>query len=155
MEFAIRTNVKQPARSVVGAGTKRVAVGEELDGIDIRVVRRERLYTLLLPNVPKLGKGITGAGDELVVVERIDTQAHHITKMVCEFMNSCAGFDVPKNAGHITGGSENSTVVDEATAGQVARVPGQFPRDSCGPVSRSEVVDGADVVEATASNVVA
>ena len=116
LQFPVRPNIEQSARCVVGSGTKGIAVGEELDGIDIRVVRGEGLHALLLPNVPQLRESIASTGDELVVIERIDAQAHHVTEVIGEFAQLLAGLDIPKHAGHVTRRCEDPSVVDEAAA---------------------------------------
>lgn len=76
----------------------------------------ESLDTLLLSNVPKLCEGVASTRDELVVVERIDTQAHDIAEMVGKFLELLTSLDIPEHTGHVTGRRQDATVVDEATA---------------------------------------
>ena len=45
-----------------------------------------------------------------------------------------AGLNVPQHAGHVTAGGEDLIVVEEAAAGEVARVSGQLPRHAHRPV---------------------
>lgn len=82
LKLTIRPDIKQSARGVIRTSTEGVAVGEELNGIDIRVVCGERLDALLLADIPKLGKSVTGTRHELVVIERVDAQAHDVSEMV-------------------------------------------------------------------------
>lgn len=68
-QLAIGTDIEQAARGVVGAGTECISVGEELDGVDVRVVGGKSLHALLLSDIPQLGEGIARARDKLVVIE--------------------------------------------------------------------------------------
>ena len=116
MELAIRTNVEKSARCVVRTSTEGVSVGEELNGVDVGVVCCKGLAALLLTDVPQFGKSIASTRHELVVVERVDAQAHDIAQVVGEFCDFLSSLNVPQHAGHVTGGRENAAVVDEATA---------------------------------------
>lgn len=115
----------------------------------------ESLHALLLTDIPQLSEGIAGAGDELVVVEGVDAQAHDIAEMVGKLVHLGACFQVPEHAGHVAGRGEDALVADESAAGQVTRVARELARDTCGAFSRRQVVDGADVIEPTAGYVVA
>ena len=154
LQFAVGTDIKQTARRVVRASTECVAVREELDGVDVGVVGGKCLDTLLLTDVPQLSESIASTRDELVVVERVYAQAHDIAQVVCEFVHLGAGFQVPEHTGHVARGCEDALIADEAAAGQVARVARQFPSDASGSFPRGQVVDGTDVVQATAGDVV-
>ena len=103
LQLAICADVEEPARRIVGAGAKGVAVGEELDGVDVGVVRCERLAAFLLSDVPQLGEGVAGSRHELVVIQRVYAQAHDVSKVICEFGDLLAGFNVPQHAGHVAG----------------------------------------------------
>lgn len=155
LEFPVRANIEQTARCVVGARSERVSVGEELDSIYIRIVGGERLHALLLSDVPELSKGIAGARDELVRVERVYAQAHDIAQMVGEFVDLGACLKVPEHAGHVTRGGEDLPVTDESAAAEVTRVAGELSSHASWAFSRRQVVDGADVVETTAGDEVA
>jgi len=155
LELAIRTNIEEPARGIVRTGTESVSVGEELDGVDVGVVCCKGLAALLLTDIPQLSERIASTGHELVVVKRVDAQAHNIAQVVCEFCDFLSSLNVPKHASHITGGCEDAAVVDEATAGKVARVPAKLSCHPCRAFSRAQIVDGADVVETTAGHIVA
>ena len=115
----------------------------------------EGLDTFLLPYVPELGEGVTCARNELVVIERVDAQTHHISQVIGEFRHLRARFNIPENAGHVTRRGEDPSVVDEATAAEIARVAGQFASYSGGSFPGREVVDRADVVKAAAGDEVA
>jgi len=155
LKFAIRTNVKQSARRVVRASTESVSVGEELNRIDVGVVCRKGLAALLLTNVPQLGESIASTRHELVVVERVDAQAHDVAQVVGEFCDLLSSLNVPQHASHVTGRCEDAAVVDEATAGEVARVPAKLSCHPCRAFSCAQVVDRANVVKTTTSHVVA
>ena len=93
-----------------------MTVGEVLDGVDVRIVRRERLNALLLPNVPKLSKSVARTRDELIVVDRVDAEAHHVTQMIGKLVQLRPGLNVPQDAGHVTRRSEDPAVIDEPAA---------------------------------------
>ena len=154
LQLAVGANVEQTARGIIGAGTKGVAVGEELDGVDVRVVRRKGLHALLLADIPQLGEGIAGARDKLVVVERVYAQTHHVTQVVGKLVHLGARLQIPEHTGHVTGGGEDALVADEPAATQVARVARQLACHTRGAFPRGQVVDGADVIQATAGHVV-
>lgn len=116
LQFAVCADVKQPARRVVRTSAEGIPVREELDRVNVGVVSRKCLYAFLLSNVPKFRECVTGAGDELIVVERVDAQTHHVTQMIRELMELRTSLDIPKHTGHVAGGSENTAVVDESTA---------------------------------------
>lgn len=126
-----------------------------MNGVDVRVVGGKSLNTLLLSDVPKLSESIARTRNKLVVVEGVDAQAHDVAEMVGKFLELLAGFDVPEHAGHVTGRGQDTTIVDEATARKVARVAREFSGDASGTVASRKVVDGANIVETTASDVVA
>lgn len=155
MQLAVSADIEQPARSIIGTSTKGIAVGEELNRVDVGVVSSKSLTALLLSDVPELSKGIASTGHELVVVERVNAQTHDVAQVVCKFCDLLAGLDVPEHASHVAGRGKDAAVVDETAARQVAGVPTKLPCHSGGAFSRAQVVDGANVVETTASHVVA
>jgi len=78
--------------------------------------------------------------------------------MVTEFHDPDAGFNVPQHTGHVTGRSDNLSVIDEPAAREIARVSTEFPGalDRANPAFlRTEIVNGANVVETTAGDKVA
>lgn len=58
-------------------------------------MRRKGLHALLLSDVPELGESVASTRDELVVVERVDAQAHNVAEMVGEFVYLGAGLEIP------------------------------------------------------------
>lgn len=114
----------------------------------------EGLHGFSCTDIPKLGKGIAGAGDKDVLVGWVDADRHDIAQVISEFGHFRARFDIPQHAGHVTGGGNNSAVVDEATAGEVARMTGELTRNTCWAFAGRQVVDGADVIQTTAGDVV-
>lgn len=101
LELAIRTNVEKSARGIVGTSTESVSVREELNGVDVGVVCCKGLAALLLTDVPQLGESIASTGNELVVVERVDAQAHDIAQVVGEFCDFLSSLNVPQHASHV------------------------------------------------------
>ena len=78
VQLSVGADVEQPAGGVVRAGHEGVSVGEELDGIDVGLVAGEGLDGLAGAYVPELGEGVTGAGNEGVLVRRVDADAHDV-----------------------------------------------------------------------------
>lgn len=81
-------------------------------------------------DIPKLGESVAGARDEDVLVGRVDADGHDIAQVIGEFGNLRARFDIPQHTGHVTGGSQDTAVVDETAAGQVAGVTGKLTRNA-------------------------
>jgi hypothetical protein len=131
-KFAIGADVEKTARCVVRTSTKSVSVGEELNSVDVGVVGGEGLDTLLLADIPQLSKGVAGTRHELVVVERVDAQAHDIAEMVGKLVHLGARLEVPEHAGHVARRGEDALVADESAATEVARVAGQLSCDARG-----------------------
>jgi len=155
LQFSVGADIEKTARSIVRTSTESVSVGEELNSVDVRIVGGEGLDTLLLSNVPELCEGIAGTGNELIVVERVDAQAHDIAEMVGEFLQLLASLNIPEHTGHVTGRRQDATIVDEATAREVSRMTRQFSSNTSGAIAGGEVVNGTDVVQTTTSDVVA
>lgn len=155
LQLPVGADIEETAGRIIRTGTEGITVREVLDGVDVRVVRCESLDTLLLADIPELGEGVTGAGNELVVVEGVDGQAHDIAKMVGKLVDFRAGFQIPKNTGHVTRGGKDAAVADESTATKVARVARKLTRDAGGTFPRRQVVNRADVVETTAGDEIA
>lgn len=61
--------------------------------------------------------------------------------------NSLASFNSP---GHVAGAGDDLVVVEEAAAGEVARVAGKLPRHPDVPFPGFQAVYGANVVQTTA-----
>ena len=132
-----------------------MSIWEELNGIDIRLVSSEGLDSLASANIPQLCKCVTGTGNECVLVGWVDADAHDISEMIGELGDLLSGLDIPLHTSHISRGSKNAAIVDEATAGKVAGVAGKFSRDTgwSFPVG-VEVVNRANVVESSAGDIV-
>jgi len=112
------------------------------------------LHGLSGTDVPKLGECIASTRDEYVLVRRVDADGHDVAEVVSELGDLRSRLDIPQHAGHVSRGRNYSAVVDEATAGQVARVPREFSCHTGRALTGGQVVNGADVVETTAGNVV-
>jgi len=136
LQFPIGPDVEETTRRIIRPGTEGVAVGEELDGVDVRVVRSKRLHTLLLSYIPQLSECVAGSRHKLVVVEWVYAQAHDVAKVVRKLMYLCAAFHIPQDASHVSRRGKDSTVVDESTAAEVSRVAGQLTSNPCWSFSR-------------------
>lgn len=89
------------------------------------------------------------------MVGGVDADAHDVSKMICELSHLRASLYIPLHAGHVTRRGEDTPVVDEAAAGKVAGMARELSSNTCRTVAvRVEVVNGADVIETTASDVV-
>ncbi len=124
VKFTVCTDVEETAGGIVGPGTKRISIWEELDSIDVRFVASEGLNGLAGANIPEFGEGIAGAGDENVLIGRIDANAHDISEVVGEFSDLGPSLDIPEHASHIARRGQNAAVIDEAATGKVARMTG-------------------------------
>lgn len=156
VELAVGADIKESAGGVVGTRDKRVAVGEELNGVDVGLVAGKRLDGLAGADIPELGERIAGTRDECVLVGGVEADAHDVAEVVGKLGDALARLNVPLDAGHVAGRGEDAAVVDEAAAGEVAGVARELAGDAGGAVALLvEVVYGADVVEATAGDKVA
>ena len=154
VELTVGTDIEETAGGVVGTSSKGVSVGEELNCVDVGLVTGKCLHGLAGTDIPQLGEGVASTRNEDVLVGRVDADRHHVTQVVGKFGDLGSGLDVPEHTGHITGGGDDTAVIDEATAGKVSRVAGELARDASRTFARRQVVDGADVVETTAGHVV-
>ena len=156
VELPVGTDIEQAAGGVIRTGDKRVTIGEELNGVDVRLVCGKGLDGLSCTDIPQLGERITSARDEGVLVGRVKADAHDVAKMVGELGHLVTSFDIPLHASHVARGGKDAAVVDEATAGKVAGMTRKLTRNACGPVTLLvEIVDGANVVETTTCDEVA
>jgi hypothetical protein len=128
-----------------------VAIGEELNGVNVGLVAGKGLDGLACSDIPELGERVAGTGDEGVLVCGVQADAHNVAEMVGKLVDLLARLDIPLHAGHVAGRGQDAPVVDEAAARQVAGVARQLTGDARGAVALLvQVVDGADVVETTA-----
>lgn len=95
VEFPVGANVKKTASGVVRARAKGIAVGEELDGVDIRLVTRKCLHRLPGADIPQLRKRVAGARDEDVLIGRVDADGHDITQVVGELRHLRPSLNIP------------------------------------------------------------
>lgn len=102
IQLAISSDVKETAGSIIRAGSKGVAIREELNGVDVVLMARKGLNSLTSTDVPKLCKGIAGSGDKDVGVCGVNAQAHDVSQMVRKFGDFGVLLDIPQHAGHVT-----------------------------------------------------
>lgn len=124
VQFTIGTDIKQSAGGIVGSSDERVAIGEELDGVDVGFVAGKSLDRLPGTNIPELGERVAGTGNKGVLVGGIQADAHDIAEMVGKLGDLLARLNVPFHAGHVTGRGEDAAVVNESTAREIAGVAG-------------------------------
>lgn len=79
-----------------------MAIREELDGVDVRLVAGKSLDRLSGTDIPELGERVAGTGDEGVLVGGIQADAHDIAEMVGKLGDLLARLNVPFHAGHVT-----------------------------------------------------
>lgn len=117
VELPVGTDIEKAAGCVVGAGDEGVAIGEELDGVDVGLVTCKSLHSLACSDVPKLGESVASTGDKSVLICWVEADAHHIAQVISELDLLRAGLDIPLHASHVAGGGQYTPVVDETAAG--------------------------------------
>jgi hypothetical protein len=71
--------------------------------------------------------------------------------VIAELNHSYTSFNIPKHTSHITGTSDNLSVVDETTATKITGVSAQFaPTSDTIGFPTVEVIDRTDVIKTTA-----
>ncbi|KAI6776702.1 hypothetical protein HG530_000647 [Fusarium avenaceum] len=156
VEFAIRANIEETTSSIIRSGDEGVAVREELDSVDIRLVTSKGLDGLSGADIPELGERITSTRDKGVLVGRVEADAHDVAEMVGKLSNLLSCLDIPLHTGHVTRRRQNAAIVDESTAREITGMARELTSNTGRAVALLvQVVDGADVVETTASNKVA
>ncbi len=79
---------------------------------------------------------------------------HHITSVVAELNNANTSLNIPQHTGHVTRGRDNLAVVEETAATQITRVGAELAGAlDVVALLGMEIVDRADVVEATTRHV--
>jgi len=152
-KLAGSADVPQTAGGIVGASAESLGVGEELHGVNVGVVATEGLHALALTDVPQLGCGVASTRHEDVRIRVLGNgHAHDIAVVVVEVGDLVSSLNVPQDAGHITGRSDNLAVSEEAAARQVSSVGVKLTAHANLRLPAAQVVDGANVVETTASN---
>lgn len=76
-------------------------------------------------DIPVLGVGVDGTGDEGVVVGK-ERETHDVTIVTLELADLDTTLNVPQHAGSITRGGDDLLVVDKAAAREVSSVGVQF-----------------------------
>ncbi len=102
VKFRIRSNVEKPTCGIIGTCVQRVAIWEEVDGVDIRFVAGERLHSLAGANIPQLSEGVAGTRNKRVLVCGIQADAHDIAQVVGKLHNLSSGLDIPFHTSHVT-----------------------------------------------------
>jgi len=122
---------------------------EEGNGIDVCLVASEGLDGLSGSHVPQFRELVASPGDEGVLVGR-EGYAHHVTGVIEELLHLRTRLRVPKNAGVVPRSGDDAFVVNETTAGEVAGVSVELTRHSNGNLFGAQVVNGANIVQASA-----
>jgi len=84
-EFSVGSDIEETASDVIGTSSEGHSVGEELNGIDVRVVSSKCLSTFTGSDIPKFGCGITSSGNKNVLVDWVDGNTHNVSIVVREF----------------------------------------------------------------------
>lgn len=150
-ELTVSTEVPETAAGVISTSGKAKSVGHDLNGVDITLVSSEGLSGLAGTDIPVLGVGIDSTRDEGGAVGE-EGESHDITVVTLELTDLDTTLDIPEHAAGITRAGHNLLVVDETAAGEVSSVGVELTADTDGELLGLKVVDGADVVETTASN---
>lgn len=110
----------------------------------------ESLYAFARPDIPQLGRCVTCAGYENILIgregqaarrETLDQQTfwlrfpgrfdclpHDVSRMIIEFLHPRPSLDVPQHAGHVPRARHDLSVIDEPTTTQVTRMRAQLSR---------------------------
>ena len=124
-EFLVSSDIEESAGGIVWARCEGISIGEESHGVDVTFVTWEGLAANALSYVPQLGWGITGPGDEGTHVWG-EGEGHDIAGVASELSEVLARFDVPEGTGHVPWAGHYLSVIEKATATQIASVSGQF-----------------------------
>lgn len=151
-QFLIRPNVEESASSVVRARRESVSIREERNSVYVALVTREGLLARSRANVPEFCTRVTRAGYECVRVW-CQREGHYVARVSNEGGTLLTTFYVPQGASHVPRTSDNLVVVIESTAGQVPSVTREFSADSYISFSSFKTIDGANVIQPTASHV--
>ena len=81
-----------------------------------------------------------------------DGHAHDVSVVVGELLHLLVGVNVPKNASHVSGRSDDLRVVDESAARKIPSVVVQLTLHLDGSLLVRQIVYRADVVQTSASN---
>lgn len=101
VQLPISTDIEQTTGSVVRSSDKRVAIREELDGVDVGLMAGEGLDGLASPDIPQFRERVTSSGDEGVLVGGVQADAHHVAEMIGELHDFGARLDIPLHASHV------------------------------------------------------
>lgn len=152
VDLSVGTDVEETARRVIRTSDEGVAIGEALDGVNVRLVTGEGLDgSLTITVIPQLGGGITGARAEGVVAIP-DRDGHNVTVVAVEDSLGGAAIDVPDDAGGVTRRGDDLGVTNEAAARKVTLVLSKLGVSlllDSGLTSAGDTVDGAEVVKTT------
>lgn len=152
-ELLVGTQVKEAAGGVIGAGGKSVAIREETNGIDVRLVAGEGLSAHAFTDVPEFSRSVAGTGHKQPGVWS-QREAHDITGVAGESGRLLTGLYVPESTGGVARTCNNLVVIKEAAAGEVSCVSGQLAADTHVPLASLQAVNGADVVQSSAGHVI-
>lgn len=126
IDLAIRTDIEQTARRVIGTSTERVSIREELDAVDIGLVTLEGLdATLCRSVIPELCSCIARTRDKYTILI-CKRNRHHITSVIVEDASWHLCLHVPEDTGAITRRGDNlkqdtvSKACDTMTGGQTS-----------------------------------
>ena len=81
VHLGVAAHIEEAAGRVVGSSTEGLAIGEEGDGVDIRLVSEVSLDALAGPYVPNLGGGVDAASNEDVGVGGRLREGHNISRV--------------------------------------------------------------------------
>jgi len=158
VDLSVGADIEETAGRVIRAGADSIAIGEELNGVDIRFVAVEGLDTRLVDTmIPQLGGGITRTRHKLTLGVH-HGNAHDITGVIGEDALGSLGFNVPQYTSGVARGGDDLGITDETAARQVALVMSQLRIGLLRQVvvlAVGQAIDGAEVIEAAARHEVA
>jgi hypothetical protein len=103
--------------------------------------------------VPKFGTAIRTTREEEVLVDWVEREGHNLSFVIFELGSGLTCFHIPVYATVISGCGDHFLIVDKFDGTDEASVSREFLDGSDWRIFSFDVIDVADVVETTASDV--
>ena len=155
VHLGVASHVEQPAGGVVGSRAEGLAIGEEGDGVDVRLVSDVGLDGFACSDVPNLGGGVHAASNEDILVVGVEGEAHYIPLVAGVGRQDLSGANIPQDTGGVTRRREDASFVDKAAAAQISVVRYQLLLCPGLLLRLLEVVHRAHIVQTAARDEVA
>mmetsp|Transcript_20026 Transcript_20026/g.43402 ORF Transcript_20026/g.43402 Transcript_20026/m.43402 type:complete len:238 (+) Transcript_20026:453-1166(+) len=131
IHFPITSHIEQSAGRVIGPCPEGIPIREKGNRVDILLMALVRLDALSNPKIPNLRRGVHAPRNENVAILRTDCHGHDVPRVVCKCFQNVAAGHVPVYTTRVTRGCHDVSLIDEATAAEVAIVRYQLLRRPC------------------------